>query len=96
MIAHTSTMCSQNPFGADKGIIWGGRERCDPTAPNCQQGGVESGAASAVQPLPATPESFEVTDKVRLSVSIAGEVSQMRNPTALIDCSCAWPPLCPH
>lgn len=61
----------RDPFGAEKGIVWGGRERCDPTDTKCQQGGIE--AESNVQPIPSTPNGVEVTDKVKLTLSVAGE-----------------------
>jgi cyclophilin family peptidyl-prolyl cis-trans isomerase len=62
----------RDPFGAEKGIVWGGRDRCDPTDVGCQQGGVEGGL-SEVQPSPATPEGIAVSDRVKLSLSVAGE-----------------------
>ena len=62
----------RDPFGAQKGIIWGGRERRDPTDATCQQGGVETDESS-VQIKPATPAGVEITDRVRFTLSIAGE-----------------------
>jgi len=63
----------RDPFGADKGIVWGGRDRCDPTDAACQQGGVLD--TSTVQPVPATPSGVEISDRVKFTVSIAGEVA---------------------
>ena len=64
----------RDPFGAEKGIVWGGRERCDPTDASCKQGGITDGSIG-VQPAPATPEGLAVTDRIKFSVSIAGEAS---------------------
>ena len=63
----------RDPFGAEKGIVWGGRDRCDPTDAACQQGGVLD--TTTVQPKPATPPAFEVSDRVKFTVSIAGEAA---------------------
>eukprot|EP00322_Chrysochromulina_rotalis_P006055 CAMPEP_0115865394 /NCGR_PEP_ID=MMETSP0287-20121206/19697_1 /TAXON_ID=412157 /ORGANISM="Chrysochromulina rotalis, Strain UIO044" /LENGTH=280 /DNA_ID=CAMNT_0003319901 /DNA_START=62 /DNA_END=904 /DNA_ORIENTATION=- len=52
-----------------KPLIWGARERCDPTDVACSQGGVEG--ALEVQPLPNV--AAEVTDRVRLSMQVGGE-----------------------
>ena len=68
-----SPLADPRALGADKGVIWGGRERCDPTDPFCTQGGIE--AESNVQPAPGTPSGLEVTDKVRFQIAVAGEVA---------------------
>jgi len=66
-----SPLVDPRNFGAEKGIVWGGRDRCDPTDVTCQQGGIEQ--ASDVQAVPIAPGGLEVSDRVRFSVSIAGE-----------------------
>ena len=67
-----SLLADPRDLGAEKGIVWGGRERCDPTDPDCTQGGV-SIDSDASQPAPETPAGLQVTDRVRLAISIAGE-----------------------
>lgn len=66
-----SPLADPRNIGAEKGVIWGGRERCDPTDAECQQGG--STAEALVQPAPQTPTGFDVSDRVRFAISIAGE-----------------------
>jgi len=52
------------------GIIWGGRERCDPTDPTCQAGGVEGSAADAREvPQPRAA----VTERFVMDVLISGQ-----------------------
>lgn len=51
------------------GIVWGGRERCDPTQTTCSKGGV-SAVASAVQPVPNVEQL--VTDRVALNITVSG------------------------
>ena len=54
-------------------IIWGGRERCDPTDVTCKQGG-ESADGLAVQPVPVAPSSAgALSDRVNLEMSVGGE-----------------------
>lgn len=72
-IDQSSPLFDPRNIGASKGVIWGGRERCDPTDVTCQQGGVA--ADGDVQPVPSTPSGFEITDRVRLSIGIAGEIA---------------------
>ena len=47
------------------------RDRCDPTDPICTQGGIE--AENQIQSAPLAPAGLEATDKVRLSLRIAGD-----------------------
>ena len=51
-------------------LIWGARERCDPTASSCKQGGVESDTGE-IQPVPSR-EALSVSDRVRLEISVGG------------------------
>ena len=51
------------------GIVWGGRERCDPTRSTCSQGGVGA-LSSAVQSVPSVEQL--VTDRVALNLTISG------------------------
>jgi len=54
------------------GIIWGGRERCDPTDATCQAGGTDGVAAEAlVVPQPRCA----VTDRFALDLVIAGQAA---------------------
>ena len=69
-----SPLADPRAFGEEKGIVWGGRERCDPTDATCQQGGVDA-AESNVQPTPIAPSGLEITDQVRLTIGIANEVA---------------------
>ena len=55
-----------------KPLIWGGRERCDPTDVACKQGGVESDLLN-VQPVVPTEGRPTVTDRIGLDISVAGE-----------------------
>ena len=50
-------------------LIWGGRDRCDPTDATCTAGGQVADAA--VQPVPMTP--LEPSVKVAFDLSIAGQ-----------------------
>jgi cyclophilin family peptidyl-prolyl cis-trans isomerase len=52
-------------------LIWGARDRCDPTDPSCEQGGIV-GKSLEVQPPPKVA-NVEITDKVRLYLTIGGE-----------------------
>jgi cyclophilin family peptidyl-prolyl cis-trans isomerase len=54
------------------GIIWGGRERCDPTDDTCQAGGTDGAAAEAL----AVPQPRSaVTDRFALDLVIAGQAA---------------------
>ena len=54
------------------GIIWGGRERCDPTDDTCQAGGTDGEAAEAL----AVPQPRSaVTDRFALDLVIAGQAA---------------------
>lgn len=52
-------------------LIWGARDRCDPTDATCKQGGIESSDFSAE--APPSLANVEVTDRVKLLISIGGE-----------------------
>jgi cyclophilin family peptidyl-prolyl cis-trans isomerase len=59
------------------GIIWGGRERCDPTDPVCTAGGVETDAAASAREVPKPRAA--VTERFGMDVLIAGEsVGQLK------------------
>jgi len=66
-----SLLADPRDLGAANGIVWGGRDRCDPTDPTCTAGGVRS--SLEVQPEPPTPDGLQATDRILLSFSIAGE-----------------------
>ena len=51
-------------------LIWGGRDRCDPTDATCTAGG-QAVADAAVQPVPTTP--LEPSVKVAFDLSISGQ-----------------------
>ena len=72
-VDQASVLFDPRDISASKGLIWGGRERCDPTDAECQQGGVEADILE--QPTPTAPAGVETTDKVRLTLSIANEVA---------------------
>lgn len=57
---------------AEKGLIWGAREYCDPTTPTCRQGGIEKDP-NPPQPKPATPKGIEIKDRVEFTVTIANK-----------------------
>jgi len=52
-------------------LIWGARERCDPTLVSCKQGGVGEDSL-LVQPVPSR-RTLEVTDRVQFDMSVGGE-----------------------
>lgn len=54
------------------GIVWGGRERCDPTDDTCQAGGMDGVAAAA---LPVPQPRSAVTDRFALDLVIAGQAA---------------------
>lgn len=54
------------------GIVWGGRERCDPTDDTCQAGGMDGMAAAA---LPVPQPRSAVTDRFALDMVIAGQAA---------------------
>ena len=54
-------------------LIWGARERCDPTDTTCKQGGIAT-ASDGTQPVPAIPDpALKVSDRVSLILSVGGE-----------------------
>jgi cyclophilin family peptidyl-prolyl cis-trans isomerase len=64
-----------DPRSLDQPLVWGGRDRCDPTAPTCRTQGLGGDPSGAVQPTPtfAADKDLVQTDKVSIQISIDGE-----------------------
>mmetsp|Transcript_31611 Transcript_31611/g.101413 ORF Transcript_31611/g.101413 Transcript_31611/m.101413 type:complete len:277 (-) Transcript_31611:131-961(-) len=67
-----SLIIDPRALNAERGLIWGGRERCDPTDVACTQGGELITAAGELPP-PKRPVGYEVTDRLKMSFVVAGE-----------------------
>ena len=53
------------------GIIWGGRERCDPTSVTCRAGGVEVESELVAQPVPQA--RLQIGQRFSLQFQISGQ-----------------------
>jgi cyclophilin family peptidyl-prolyl cis-trans isomerase len=61
----------QMPLG-DLSIVWGGKDRCDPTDSSCAQGGQSAQQPTAAAAVPPTA-AHKVTDRVAVDLSVGGE-----------------------
>lgn len=59
-------------LGDERGLVWGGRDRCDPTASSCTQDGQLSGGL-AVQPVPTLPAGVTVSDRFAFDLTVGGQ-----------------------